>query len=228
MKGSLPEAVADDGEDREEQLLRQALELFSQSGFRETSLQEVADRLNITRPLLYYYFESKDDLLWRIVGHLGDELLNRARPIAASRLDPVEKMRRLLEGHADTLLLNVDAFRIYFAERHLLAGAREASRKRTPEQAEFDRARHERMLRGETAYAEIQRTVVSEAQQAGLFKAGDPALLARIVTGMGNSLVHWFDTGRAFSRHQVVQAFVDAAIDSLRIEAGSRTHLELI
>jgi len=36
---------------REDQLLQQALSLFSNGGYRETSLQEIADKLGITRPL---------------------------------------------------------------------------------------------------------------------------------------------------------------------------------
>jgi AcrR family transcriptional regulator len=38
---------------REEELLRNAIQLFSRGGFRETSLQEIADELGITQPLWF-------------------------------------------------------------------------------------------------------------------------------------------------------------------------------
>ena len=68
---------------REDELLQNAIRLFSRGGFQQTSLQEIASELGITRPLFYYYFESKEDLLWRIIGHLGD-LLEQAEPIGVA------------------------------------------------------------------------------------------------------------------------------------------------
>jgi AcrR family transcriptional regulator len=184
---------------RENQLLTQAIELFSQSGYRETGLQEIADKLNITRPLFYYYFESKDDLLWRIIGQLGDQLLDRAKPIAASDLQPREKMAKLLEGHADTLLRNVHAFRIYFAERHNLDGPR-----------------HRRLLRGEKEYYDLLRSVIIEGQERNEFKPTDSAILARLVMGMGNSILRWYESGGPMARENVINTFAEAGVDALR------------
>src|SRR5258705_9821979 len=115
-RGNLPKVVK---VSREEELLRNAIQLFSHGGFRETSLQAIADELGITRPLFYYYFDSKEDLLWRIIGHLGDALLERARPIATAPGRPTERIARLLAKHIEALIENWDAFRIYYAERHL-------------------------------------------------------------------------------------------------------------
>src|ERR1700678_1953936 len=115
---------------REEQLIEQALALFSDGGYGETSLQEIADKLGITRPLFYYYFASKADLLWRLIGHVGDTLLLGARPIAASDAAPAAKLRQILEAHATALLENRNTFRIYFAERHLVEGKRNRTLKR--------------------------------------------------------------------------------------------------
>src|SRR5690606_37068825 len=101
-------------------------------------------KLGITRPLFYYYFETKEELLWRIIGHLGDHLLENARPIAASDRPPAERLPRLLQAHVEALLTNVDAFRIYFAERHLLQGKRDR-----------------RLKRGENAYQELIADVIA-------------------------------------------------------------------
>jgi AcrR family transcriptional regulator len=163
---------------REEQLVEQAVQLFSHGGYRETTLQDIANKLGITRPLFYYYFESKEELLWRIIGQLGDHLLENARPIAAADTSPVEKLPRLIEAHVEALLANVDAFRIYFAERHLLQGKRDR-----------------RMKRGENAYQELIADVIAEGQERGDFRDGDPRLLTRYLTGMANSVSRWYTEG---------------------------------
>lgn len=50
-------------EDKRLAVLRTAAELFAAQGFHRTTLTEVADRLDITKPAIYYYFSSKDEIL---------------------------------------------------------------------------------------------------------------------------------------------------------------------
>ena len=40
-----------------------ALDLFIEKGYDGTSLREIAEKLGVTKAALYYYFESKDDIL---------------------------------------------------------------------------------------------------------------------------------------------------------------------
>jgi AcrR family transcriptional regulator len=49
--------------DTRTRILDAALDLFSHHGFEGTTLQQIADRLGLTKAALYYHFRSKDDLL---------------------------------------------------------------------------------------------------------------------------------------------------------------------
>lgn len=44
-----------------------AMELFAERGVRGTALWQIAERLNITKPALYYYFDSREDLINSLV-----------------------------------------------------------------------------------------------------------------------------------------------------------------
>lgn len=57
-----------------ERILAAALELFAEQGFDGTSLQQIADRLGLTKAALYYHFRSKDDLLAELLIPVLDEL----------------------------------------------------------------------------------------------------------------------------------------------------------
>jgi TetR/AcrR family transcriptional regulator, cholesterol catabolism regulator len=184
---------------REEQLVAKAVELFSNGGYRETSLQEIADKLGIARPLFYYYFETKEELLWRIIGHLGDELLENARPVADADAAPGDKLSRLIETHVSALLTNVDAFRIYFAERHLVKGAR-----------------HRRLNKGETAYQDLICAVIVEGQRSGEFRDGDPATLTRLLTGMANSTTRWYSDTGTLSIEELSRVAAECATAAVR------------
>ena len=54
------QASPPDGEGgRREHILRVAVRVFAQKGYRATSLQEIADEVGVTRPSFYYHFRSK-------------------------------------------------------------------------------------------------------------------------------------------------------------------------
>ena len=48
-------------------VLQTAAQLFNERGFHATSLDDIAERLNVTKPTLYYYVESKDQILLECV-----------------------------------------------------------------------------------------------------------------------------------------------------------------
>lgn len=84
--------------DTKQRILQTARELFASKGVQQTSLQEIADRLGITKPALYYHFSSREELVRSIVTPLldeGEEFL--ARMEARGDVPP----RELLEGYFD-------------------------------------------------------------------------------------------------------------------------------
>jgi AcrR family transcriptional regulator len=48
---------------KREVLLKTAAHLFLERGFRKTSMNDIADRLKITKPAVYHYFKNKEDIL---------------------------------------------------------------------------------------------------------------------------------------------------------------------
>lgn len=91
-------------------ILDVALELFTEQGYEGTSLREVAKRLNLSTPALYYHYTSKDHLLISLVGPAldrTDELVDRSRSAANS----TDARRALLGAYLDLLLDCRDLFR---------------------------------------------------------------------------------------------------------------------
>ncbi|MFA6244973.1 MAG: TetR/AcrR family transcriptional regulator [Candidatus Hydrogenedentales bacterium] len=59
----------------EKRLLASALGLFSEKGYAGTSIREIIERAGVTRPVLYYYFENKEQLFRRLVETWFTELV---------------------------------------------------------------------------------------------------------------------------------------------------------
>ncbi len=58
-------------------VLRVAVRMFNERGFHATSLDDVAERLHITKPTLYYYVKNKDEILFECV-NIGLRMLQDA------------------------------------------------------------------------------------------------------------------------------------------------------
>jgi AcrR family transcriptional regulator len=75
-----------------------ALEVFAEHGYERATMQQIADRLGITRPALYYHYRSKEDILARIHDDLAasvDDLIDWARTQPETRATRQELLTRL-------------------------------------------------------------------------------------------------------------------------------------
>jgi AcrR family transcriptional regulator len=53
--------------DTRDRILEVALDLFASDGYEKVSLREIAERVGVTKPALYYYFASKEELLRTLI-----------------------------------------------------------------------------------------------------------------------------------------------------------------
>jgi AcrR family transcriptional regulator len=77
-----------------------ALEVFAEHGYERTTMQQIADRLRITRPALYFHYRSKEDILASIhdaLAHSVDDLIGWASAQPRTRATRQELLRRLHE-----------------------------------------------------------------------------------------------------------------------------------
>jgi AcrR family transcriptional regulator len=79
--------------EREQQILDVALAVFTERGFREASMDAVAERAGITKPVLYTHFGSKDGLLLACIARARAELLEVTTAAAAAASGPEDMLR---------------------------------------------------------------------------------------------------------------------------------------
>ncbi len=84
--------------DTRQRIQEVARDLFARQGVQRTSLQDIADKLGITKPALYYHFDSREDLVRSIVVPLIDE---GEQFVADQENLGHTDARELLEGYFD-------------------------------------------------------------------------------------------------------------------------------
>jgi AcrR family transcriptional regulator len=84
-------------------ILDAALDVFSEHGFEGSSLQQIADRLGLTKAALYYHFHSKDDLLEALIAPAIVDL-DEVLDAHASTRDTPARRRQFMQDYVDYLL----------------------------------------------------------------------------------------------------------------------------
>jgi AcrR family transcriptional regulator len=84
--------------DRERLMLRAAGEAFAAQGFHASSMDEIAHAAGITKPMLYRYFGSKEDLYAAYLRMTGHDLIDRVRAPHTRHQPPQARLRAGLHG----------------------------------------------------------------------------------------------------------------------------------
>ena len=85
-----------------ERLLETATELFAEKGYAGTYVREIVEKAGVSKPVLYYYFKSKEGLFYAILEWAADvqqQILNEIFTASGTVLDRfIYLYRRIYEG----------------------------------------------------------------------------------------------------------------------------------
>ncbi len=84
-------------EERKKDIMEAALYCFLNFGYSKTSMDDVAKKAGISRPLIYLKFKNKEDLLLGLFDHIMDGRLEEAEKIIDSDLSQKEKLTKMFE-----------------------------------------------------------------------------------------------------------------------------------
>jgi TetR/AcrR family transcriptional regulator len=98
-----------------QQLLQAALKRFADHGYAATSVQQIVDAAQVSKPALYYYFDDKAGLFQALVNHAHDERY-RLMQEAADRFPSVpEKLEAIVASIFAFSVENQSLMRLEFA-----------------------------------------------------------------------------------------------------------------
>jgi AcrR family transcriptional regulator len=204
LKAKKPPAGAD--RDRTIEIYNKAAEIFHERGFDATSMSSIASAVDLTKAGLYYYIESKEDLLYAIVDFAMERL--EATVIEPSRQlsDPQDRLLSIVTRHARLLTEGNKAITILTDE---IDGLKPKHRKQI-----LDRKRD---------YFELVRGTLDELQSQGKLRDVNPTVAAFSMFGTLLWLPRWFHVGGALDSEQVVQNIVSFVTGGLLKGKGRST-----
>lgn len=182
--------IIKEAEERKNEILDAADELFGQKGFDGTSTGDILEKVGIARGTLYYHFKSKEDIMDALIERYNRQLISAAKTIAEDRsLSVYERIPRTI------LALNVEHS----------SGKEIIEQMHKPQNALMHQKTQHAIVRGITPiFAEL----VNEGIEQGLFYTPFPYESMEMLITYSNTV---FDSDwemTAEERSKRVQAFV--------------------
>jgi AcrR family transcriptional regulator len=174
----------------EQEIIRVAAEGFSARGYRATTLDNVAQKVGISKVTLYRYCHSKEDLLIQVFERTIAVFREGLRRICAQKTAPEEKLRQIIRHQVRLMVDHRDFLAVFFSEESHLPS----------EMAE--RARQEKR-----DYNRIIEGVIRQGVRQGSLVAIPAKILGFMILGMCNWLYQWYRPEGELSADEVARIF---------------------
>jgi AcrR family transcriptional regulator len=144
-----------------------ARRLFYEKGYERTTLDDIAERLQVTKPFIYSYYKNKNELLHEIAQQCISECLEAQSRILLSKGSTADKLARIIEEVAQIIIHNQANTIIYLREEMNLDW--HVAQKIREQRNEFDH-RNMKLLR--------------DGARSGALKVVDERVTARCIGGI--------------------------------------------
>lgn len=189
---------------RRQEIVEAAIEVFHRRGYSAASIQEIADEVGLLKGSLYYYIDSKEDLLFTVLSETYD--LARAqidRVEAMEGLKPLERLAVYIEAHVGFIAEHTTKMAIYYSDFELVGEERR------------------KVLIGQREQFERYITdLITQAQKAGeVSKSVDAKMAAYLILGAMNWAYTWYRPEGPVSPDKLGKLAADLALNGLRNSA---------
>ncbi|MCA3646797.1 MAG: TetR family transcriptional regulator [Methylobacterium sp.] len=174
-------------------IIREAAKVFSRRGVHGTSLEDVAERLGVSKAALYRYVPSKQDLLYACHKEamvIADDSLGAAEAEGQTGLEKIRRgMARYMREMIGTMGVPV-----LILEENALAGAQAAE-----------------IMRLRDAFEHRMRRLVEEGIADGSIVKINPKLAVFTLLGAVHWVTKWYSPDGAWSADDVSEALIEVA-----------------
>ena len=181
---------------RRSKVMRSGLEVFTEKGFHLASMDEIADRAGVSKPILYQYFASKNDLYLGILDERVEAIVEQVR----SAIDSASTNKSRLEAAISCYFKLIDdadlGYRLIFESDFTM--------------------NHDVRARVEDVVSQVSRIVGTEVSKQTGMSLGEANILAGGLSGLAQAAAwRWLRLGRPISMELAISQTLDLAWNGL-------------
>jgi AcrR family transcriptional regulator len=199
-------------------VLKTSAAIFAEKGYHSTSIRDIARATKMSLSGLYYYFKSKDELLFLIQDYCFSTVIDDCRRLLAGVDDPVHRLKLLIENHLNYFVNNMNEMKVLSHEATSIGGdffKKVNSKKRQ--------------------YVDLAMELIEEIARKYRVKGIDIRVATFSLFGMMNWIYNWYnprkDVDVAGLSQNITRLFLsgflgDKSLEAESLETGRESHLE--
>ncbi len=182
---------------RRREILRVAAHLFAEAGYERTTLEMIADELGLSKPGLYHYITSKEDVLVQIHEDIVQGIIDQVQASIAPTMPPQERLWRLIVAHVSSICA--------YPERrafNLFGGSLVSQRAQG-------------VIELRNSYQQMVVAILAEGIELGIFHVPDAKLATLVVLGALNWIPRWYSPDGPLSAEEIGEYFANILVAGL-------------
>jgi len=170
--------------------------MFDEKGYNATSTQDIATEVGLLKGSIYYYINSKEDILFRIIEESHEGALKAISTVSHLDVGPLARAYSLVKTHVRVFHDDRVKHSVFFKEFRSLSDDRKE------------------VIRGTGhAYSLFLRSILEEGQVAGLVDKGLDARMATSgIIGMLNAMSFWYQDGGSWGPVSIGTQFAEQVV----------------
>src|SRR5580698_7197368 len=191
-----------DREVKREAVIHAAAREFNRKGYHNTSLDDIAARLEVTKPTVYYYVTSKEQLLFECFVAGVEQIRAAFREVKQLNVTGRERLNGVLRHYGEAVASEFGWCMVRAEEQDLSPAM----------------SRHIKALKSEIDHG--IRRLIREGIQDGSIHPCDPKMTAFALAGALNWIAHWYRENQSMTGAEIADAFVTIFENGLRPRAA--------
>jgi AcrR family transcriptional regulator len=181
-----------------DEILAAAVQIFGHKGFHATSMQDIAEAVNLQKASLYHHVSSKQEILVDVLDQALDLFIANMQAVMQSPLPPDDMLRQAMQTYMVTILQQRDLASVLLLEHRSLE----------PEL-------HARHIPRRDRFEGLWRDLIHQGVEAGCYFAVDPAMTARALLGVMNWVITWYSPQGNLTPEQISSQYADLFLKGL-------------
>jgi len=186
-------------------VIRAAAHAFNRKGYHNTSLDDIAAALDVTKPTVYYYVTNKEQLLFECFVAGVEQIRAAFREVKQLEVTGRERLNGVLRHYGEAVASEFGWCMVRAEEQDLSPAM----------------SSHIKALKSEIDQG--IRRLIREGVQDGSIHPCDPKMTAFALAGALNWIAHWYRENQSMTGAEIADAFVTIFENGLRPRADTAT-----
>jgi AcrR family transcriptional regulator len=201
-------------------VLKTSAGVFAEKGYHSTSMRDISRATKMSLSGLYYYFRSKEELLFLIQDYCFSTVIEDCRKLLEGVDDPVRKLKLLIENHLNYFVNNMNEMKVLSHEANSIG--RDLFRKINTKKRQ---------------YVDLVMNLLAEIARENRVEPVDIRVATFSLFGMMNWIYNWYDPRKdvdvAGLSNNITRLFLSGFLGDERpeartLDAGSESHLDRV